>query len=114
MPTFNAKQALDQLEGDRESLSALVSTFARILPEQIGELRGTIEDQDAEKLAALAHRFKGSLGLFAADTAAAIARRLELHARESDFNGAKSALEELEAECSQLVTDLTAFLQITV
>ena len=110
MPTFNAKQALDQIEGDRESLSVLLSTFTRVFPEQIVELRGAIADQDAEKLAALAHRFKGSLGLFAADAAAAIVRQLEVHAHESDFNGANSALSELDAECRQLVIDLAAFL----
>ena len=110
MPTFNADQALDQIEGDRETLSVLLSTFTRVSPEQLVELRGAIEDQDAEKLAALAHRFMGSLGLFAAGAAATIVRELEVHARESNFDGAKSALVELEAECRQLVTDLAAFL----
>ena len=112
MQTFNAAQALDQLEGDRATLSELHSTFARIFPEQIDELRRTIDDRDAEKLAALAHRFKGSLGLFAADAGVEIVRQLEEFAREPDFECAKSALAKLDRECRQLVTDLAAFLNI--
>jgi len=110
MPTFNAKQALDQIEGDRESLSELLSTFTRIYPQQIVELREANRDQDAEKLAALAHRFKGSLGLFAAEAAAVVVRQLEVCARESNYTDAELSLTKLETECEQLVTDLAAFL----
>ncbi len=113
MPTFDAEKALDQIEDDKEALSILLSTFTRVSPKQIEELRVAIEERDAETLAAVAHCFKGSLGVFAAEPAAEITRQLENHAREQNFNGAKEALSQLEAEYSRLTSDLAAFLRST-
>ena len=113
MPTFDADKALDQIEGDTEGLSILLSTFNRISPNQIEELRVAIDEENGEKLAALAHRFKGSLGLFAAEPAAKITRHLENDAVAADFKNARETLAELESECEQLKTDLATFLRST-
>lgn len=111
MPTFDAEKALDQIEGDKEGLSILFSTFRQVSLRQVEQIRAAIEQRDAEALASVAHCFKGSLGLFAAIRATEIVRKIETDARDANFDGAQEALGELEAECSQLKSDLAVFLQ---
>jgi HPt (histidine-containing phosphotransfer) domain-containing protein len=110
MPTFDAEEMLDQIEGDKEHLSLLFETFTRVAVEQIDELHKAIEGRDSAALAAAAHCFKGSLGLFAAKPAVELAQRIESEARREDFDGAQAVLVKLEAECARLKGDLTTFL----
>ena len=112
MQTFDAQRALDQIEGDKEGLELLFATFARVSVTQIEAIRAAIERADAEVLACLAHRFKGSLGLFAAIRAVELVEKIESQARDADFPGATNALANLEVECAQLKNDLAAFLQL--
>ncbi len=109
MQTFDAERALEQIEGDKEGLELLFSTFVRVSATQVDEFRGAIERADAEDLASMAHRFCSSLGLFAATRAVELAKEIEAQARNLDFNGAKKALANLEAECLKLKIDLAAF-----
>ena len=112
MQTFDAEKALEQMEGDKEGLELLFSTFVRVSATQFDEFREAIERADAESLASLAHRFCGSLGLFAATRAIELTREIEAQARNLDFSGAKETLANLEAECSKLNDDLEAFFQL--
>ena len=111
MATFDADKALDQIEGDKEGLSILFATFKQVSVNQIEEIREAIQQRDADKLASVAHCFKSSLGVFAAEPAAEIVRKIEVHARDADFDGAQKALVKLAAECSRLENDLGEFLQ---
>ena len=109
MPTFDRQKALDQIDGDRETLVLLVSTFGRASPAQFQAMGQAIDDADAQKLAAAAHCLKGSLGVFAAEPAIALTRRLEQCAREADFVAAKQTLADLEFEYAQLQAELATF-----
>jgi HPt (histidine-containing phosphotransfer) domain-containing protein len=109
MPTFDRQKALDQIDGDRETLSLLVSTFGRVSPAQFQAMTQAIDDADARKLAAAAHCLKGSLGVFAAEPAIALTRRIEQCAREEDFVAAKATVSELEREYAQLQAELAIF-----
>ena len=109
MQTFDAEKALDQIEGDKEGLELLFSTFVRVSVTEIEDIRGAIERADANTLASVAHRFKGSLGLFAATRAVEFTQEIEVQAHTGDFHDAKQTLANLEAECSQLKTDLAVF-----
>ena len=109
MPTFDRQKALDQIDGDRETLSLLVSTLDRASPAQFQAMSQAIDDADGQKLAAAAHCLKGSLGVFAAESAVALTRRIEQCAREEDFVAAKETLSELEREYAELQAELAIF-----
>ena len=109
MATFDIDKALEQIGGDAESLSLLVGTFRRVSPEQIARIRFAIAESDAEMLKSTAHCFKASLGVFAAEPATGLVRRLEQCAHEVDFETAAETVEELERECSRLEADLTNY-----
>ena len=108
MATFDIDQALDQLDGDLETLAVLVSTFQRTSPKQLDQMDGAIGLRDGAALAATAHCFKGSLGVLGAGPALELTRQLEVHAREADFVRARATLHALRTECHQLTEDLSA------
>ena len=108
MATFDINKALDQLDGDLETLAVLVSTFQRIAPTQLEQMDGAIDADDGAALAATAHRFEGSLGVLGAGLALELTRQLEVQAREADFVRARETLNALRTECHQLTEDLSA------
>jgi len=64
--------------------------------------------QDAERLYRAAHTLKGSIGNFAADSAFAAAREVEMIGRRGELASAGDALAALESELGRLGADLNA------
>jgi len=103
---FDREEALAQLGGDADLLRELAGTFLAQVPVWMGAIREALTRQDAAGVNAAAHPLKGSLGTFAAKTAASAAQRLETLAREGNLAGGWKALDELEREMARLAPAL--------
>lgn len=64
-------------EGDEGVVEQLVEVFLRDLPRTVADLHKGAADMDFERLRALGHMIKGSVGVFSAQRAVDAARRLE-------------------------------------
>jgi len=73
-------------------------------------IRRALEKKDAQKIATSAHALKGSISIFGAAAAVAIARTLELAGRSGNLIGADSQFRALESEFARLKPELLAIL----
>ena len=70
-------EARAMFEGDEGVVEQLVEVFLRDLPRTVADLHKGAADMDFERLRALGHMIKGSVGVFSAQRAVDAARRLE-------------------------------------
>jgi HPt (histidine-containing phosphotransfer) domain-containing protein len=105
-PHYNRKQLLSQCDGDEALMGELVSIFHDNTPSIVHALGEAIEKEDAPALAVQAHKLLSSLGVFGAGRARTLALRLEKHAEENDFGGAKERFNELERETHKIYAAL--------
>ncbi|MEY2496189.1 MAG: hypothetical protein QOJ45_2681 [Verrucomicrobiota bacterium] len=101
---YNREQLLSQCDGDEALMAELVSIFHDNTPQILQAVDEAVEKGDAPALAAQAHKLLSSLGVFGAGRARALALRLEKHAEENDFGGAKERVTELERETHKIYT----------
>jgi HPt (histidine-containing phosphotransfer) domain-containing protein len=103
-------KALEAVQGDGDMLRELSEAFLIEYPEVLGQIREAIAGQDGPQLQLAAHRLKGSLRLFAAQSAQDLCWELETMAKRSDVGAAGEAFAALEDELDQLVGDLRNFI----
>jgi PAS domain S-box-containing protein len=84
----------DRIDFDPEMIP-LVIDFTGRLPLRLEELSGTLAAGNTESLETLAHKLKGSAGLYGYPQVSEIAARLEMAAMESNLNAAKEAITNL-------------------
>ncbi len=84
----------DRIDFDPEMIP-LVIDFTGRLPIRLEELSGSLETGNTQSLETLAHKLKGSAGLYGYPQVSEIAARLELAAMESNLNAAKEAITSL-------------------
>jgi PAS domain S-box-containing protein len=84
----------DRLDFDPEMVP-LVIDFTGRLPLRLQELSGTLETGNIQSLESLAHKLKGSAGLYGYPQVSEIAARLEIAAMESNIKAAQEALTTL-------------------
>ncbi|MEN3369998.1 MAG: hypothetical protein V7609_2141 [Verrucomicrobiota bacterium] len=101
-PLYNREQLLSQCDGDEALMAELISIFHDNTPQILQAVGEAVEKGDAPALAAQAHKLLSSLGVFGAGHARALALRLEKHAEENDFGGAKERVTELERETHKI------------
>jgi signal transduction histidine kinase/CheY-like chemotaxis protein/HPt (histidine-containing phosphotransfer) domain-containing protein len=92
---FDRAEALNRLQGDEGLLEELVGLFLKDSPEQLANIRRSIEHRDFTGLERGAHSLKGSVANLGAHRAFDIAFELEKTARGGEV-----------AECSRLSTAL--------
>jgi two-component system sensor histidine kinase/response regulator len=101
-PPVDLNTALDVTGGSSELLEEAVTLFLEEdYPRQLKDLKEGIEHQDAPAVKASAHGIKGAVNSFGGHAAGAIALQLQEMGRDSNFDSAETALEELEAEISR-------------
>lgn len=105
------EHALERVGGDRELLRELIEVFLNVAPTWLAELRRAAERREAPAVRRLAHTFKGSLGQFGAEVAAAVASRLEAMGLEADFSGVEETLSDLEHKLKDVQPALAEVLQ---
>ena len=91
------------LSEDPEMLRELADLMVLNVPVQLAEIRDTFESGDGEALARAAHKLKGELGIFGAETCVRASRRLEELAASGDFTTARRVFEDLEIGLDQLL-----------
>jgi PAS domain S-box-containing protein len=103
---YSREELLSQCDGDEELMSGLVSIFRDNTPEIIQAIGAAVEKRDAPALAAHSHKLLSSLGAFGAEHARTLARRLEKHGQENNFEGARERSTELERETNKIYVAL--------
>ncbi len=106
---YSREELLSQCDGDEDLLSELVSIFRDNTPQIVGAIGMAVEKHDASALAAQAHKLLSSLGTFGAESARALALRLEKQGRENDFRGVKERFSKLERETDKIHAALADF-----
>jgi two-component system, sensor histidine kinase and response regulator len=95
---------LEALDGDEGHLRALAGIFLEDAPLAGSALKEALARADATELERLAHRLKGSAGVFRATDVAVAAAALEVMAGCGDFEGAARVVGELEPLLEHLTT----------
>jgi two-component system, sensor histidine kinase and response regulator len=100
--SFDPKDVLARVGGDRALLAELVELFRGQWPDMVADLRKAAGDGDAPALARHAHTLRGAVASLGARTSADIALALETMARAGSTDGADTRLTELEYELGRL------------
>jgi signal transduction histidine kinase/CheY-like chemotaxis protein len=106
---FDHESALALLDGDTELFSELVGLFTGESVELLNQIHDSIVRQDAKLLERSAHSLKGSTAAFSAETARAVAQRLEGMGARGEFNGADVVAAELREEVARLTEALSKY-----
>ena len=104
-------QALEGVEGDPEALKIVVEAALEECPRCVESIRRAIQEDDAEGLRIAAHTLKSTLRYFGKERAVARAFRLEQLGRAGAPSEGAQLLGPLEADLSDLVEELTVYLQ---
>jgi HPt (histidine-containing phosphotransfer) domain-containing protein len=100
---------MDSLEGDLGLIRSLTEVFLRDCPLQVEQLRSALARRDARSTELAAHKLKGSLGIFGARRAAAMALGLENAAGEEGWDCAVRLFCRLEREVRRVCLDLEPY-----
>ena len=95
-------------DGDLELLAELAERFVVDGPDQVALARAALASGDAQALAAVIHRLRGSIGIFQAKAAFDQATALEQAAREGSLEGAAAAVDDLAVMIRAVCDDLAA------
>lgn len=106
--SFDHQLALERIGGDEELLREIAVIFLEEYPAMVEQIRTAVAGNDGETVARAAHKLKGSLGAFSADTGVALARDLETQARQSQWLAIKRIVHDLENELEELHHALAA------
>jgi signal transduction histidine kinase/CheY-like chemotaxis protein/HPt (histidine-containing phosphotransfer) domain-containing protein len=94
--------------GNKTLQRSLVKTFLADAPKTLSRIRRAIAQKDAQKLAAAAHAFKGSIAIFGAAKAVSMARGLEAMGRSGHLFNAGPQFRALESEFGRIKPELLA------
>jgi two-component system sensor histidine kinase/response regulator len=111
-PSFSAEDLLARVGGSHSLLVELVTLFAQDAPGAIAALQRTLAAADAAGLQQTAHRLRGALLNFGADTAAAAALEVETLARAGTLDDASTPVQRLVESVTQLLSELDRFASV--
>ena len=101
------ESALPHFDDDRAFMMEMFKQYKDQLRERVTEIHSALEDQDANRLARLAHNLKGVSLNFSANTLANITLGLEEICKREDLTHAPLLVAQLEAEAHRLTDYLT-------
>ncbi|MBI5474041.1 MAG: response regulator [Ignavibacteriae bacterium] len=99
---FDRAEALKQCLDSTELLGQLAQVFMKNADQMMAEIAAAIESRDTKALHRSAHTFKGAVGNLCAKKAYDTALQLEQMGRNTTFDGAEQAFEELGQILTQL------------
>ncbi len=105
---LDRRAALERVEGNRELLAEMVGLFVEEYPAAADAIAAGLEEGDLEAVASAAHRVRGNLATFGAQTASAAAAEVEAMARAGDRPGTAGAWEHFLDAFARLEPELTA------
>jgi PAS domain S-box-containing protein len=89
---------LSSIEDEDIEMRELINEFVASLPSRLAEINSSSKDGDWQKLAALAHKLKGSSGMYGFQELAGAASALEKAAKDHN--------QSITASCQEKITDL--------
>jgi CheY-like chemotaxis protein len=107
-PSYDHNQCLAQLEGDEEMFAKLAALFIETTPGLLDRLRTALQSGDAEQVAHVAHKLKGSALQFNARIACNLTLQTEEAAHRGDLEVARAILPELKNNFARLMSELEA------
>ncbi|HJT18898.1 MAG TPA: Hpt domain-containing protein [Nitrospira sp.] len=102
MSIFDLDQALTRVDGDRGLFADLVDMFLRESPKDVGALRAALHRGDSRGVVSAAHKLKGSLMQFCADSVLATAQRMEELGRSDEAGAAAALMVTVETQMLEL------------
>jgi CheY-like chemotaxis protein/HPt (histidine-containing phosphotransfer) domain-containing protein len=103
---FDRAAMLEVVEGDLTLLQELAQVFLADTPALIIGLREAVVSRDSRRIGSMAHRLKGSVANFRAQSATATAQRLEEMGNGGGMEGIDAALADFEREVNELMDGL--------
>ena len=103
---YDRRVMMDNIGDDEELFLQLGRVFLDSYGERLEELRHALQQRDADKVYRAAHAIKGSVGVFAAETALHAALHLEQHAKAGELEGLAAAGRDLIAQVEALAVVL--------
>ena len=105
-PPFDKVTLLEYVGGDEDLVREIAALFRQNYPVLLSKIQKAIDDSDLEELALAAHSLKGSVGNFRAKAAFDLASKLNVAARQADFEAARELSGILTLELARLTTAL--------
>jgi len=105
-PAINYEALLAEWDENGEFVAQVLETFLRVTTQDVTELKDACRGGDADRIARLAHRVKGSAGEVGAQALRSRAARLEAIGRASDLTGVDDSMAALQAEFERLSTQI--------
>jgi two-component system sensor histidine kinase/response regulator len=109
-PDYDPLVALDRAEGDLELLQLMVETFEKQSAQLLNDIAAAIDRADGLALERAAHKLKGSVGNFGAESARQAAHELEERGRRGEFMAAGQHRITMESQVKALCRSLEDFL----
>jgi CheY-like chemotaxis protein/HPt (histidine-containing phosphotransfer) domain-containing protein len=106
---FDREAALAMIDGDTELFGELVGLFTTESAELLNQIHESIARRDAKLLERSAHSLKGSAAAFCAETARAVAQRLEGMGARGEFDKADIVAAQLREEVTRLTQALSPY-----
>ncbi len=101
---------LKELDDD-EYLIDIISMFLDTTPQQISEMQTYMQASEWDKVALLAHKLKGSTGMFQANQLLKMLARIEALVKEGDFSTVADLVQQVASLYVQIETALQSELQ---
>ncbi|MDA0746127.1 MAG: response regulator [bacterium] len=108
---WDAKDVLENLDGDDELLRELVQMFLKDGPRRVEALRKAVLNANVAEVQREAHSLKGALGNFQASQAVALAQSLEQKAGDQNLQGADREAAALDRAVQELCVGMKTFLR---
>ncbi|MEQ1575812.1 MAG: Hpt domain-containing protein [Vicinamibacterales bacterium] len=105
---FNGNALLAEY-GDESLVAELAQLFLESASSQMDAILGAVERNDAEALRAAAHRLRGAVATFGADSAAQWSYALESMATDGDLRGARDLASRLQVDMRSLCDGASAW-----
>ena len=108
--SFDPEALMVNLMEDRQLIVSAISTFLGDMPVQLDILTELIQQGQAQKGGAQAHKIKGASGYVAADAFQKTALKMEQAGKASDLRGLEQLLPEIGEQFTRLKSDLENYL----
>jgi HPt (histidine-containing phosphotransfer) domain-containing protein len=102
-------EALARVDGDRELMASLVKIFLTEASPMMEAILTAVKSGDAGKLEKSAHRLKGSVSIFGANTISQTALELEKQGHDGDLTKISETAARLEQQMASLQPALKQF-----
>jgi len=103
---YDKPLALDRVGGDEDLFSKLVAIFLAESPGALARVHEAVSSGDPKAIIEAAHALKGSMGILAANDAAAAAQAVETLGQSGDLQGLQEATAALSVEVRRLTSAL--------